>query len=161
MNNLNDYYKYLNNYADMNLTLNPYNMMNSTNYGAVFPTAMEMKNTNNIASSQTGFQRGNMFNNTYSEYNGYKPANLKATSEREDLLMQIDEQRFAMIDLGLYLDVYPNDKNILNEYNNHLKKEQELINTYENKYGPLSLTSKVQTNNWLWNNSPWSWEVQN
>ncbi len=157
MNNLNDYYNYLNNYNDMNLILNPYNTINNV----VYPNNILAKDNPNISTSQIGFQRGNMFNNTYSEYKNYKPVNLKAESEKEELLIQIDEQRFALIDLGLYLDIYPNDKNILNKYNYHLNKQQELINIYENKYGPLTLTSKVQTNNWLWNNSPWSWEVQN
>lgn len=161
MNNLNDYYNYLNNYNDINFMTNPNTIINDMNYQNIFPNNHIIPNTSsNIASSQIGFQRGNMFNNTYSEYKDYKPANLKATNEREDLIMQIDEQRFALIDLGLYLDIYPSDKNILNKYNYHLNKQQELINIYENKYGPLTLTSKVQTNNWLWNNSPWPWEVQ-
>ena len=41
-----------------------------------------------------------------------------------------------------------------------LKKEKELITIYESKYGPMTLNSPVQTNIWLWNNSPWPWEVQ-
>ena len=50
--------------------------------------------------------------------------------------------------------------NILNKYNSYLKKEKELITIYESKYGPMTLNSPVQTNIWLWNNSPWPWEVQ-
>ena len=45
-------------------------------------------------------------------------------------------------------------------YNSYLKKEKELITIYESKYGPMTLNSPVQTNIWLWNNSPWPWEVQ-
>ena len=41
----------------------------------------------------------------------------------------------------------------------YLKKEKELITIYESKYGPMTLNSPVQTNIWLWNNSPWPWEV--
>ena len=90
----------------------------------------------------------------------YKEEELKASTEREDLILQIDENRFAIIELGLYLDLYPNDTNILNKYNSYLKKEKELITIYESKYGPMTLNSPVQTNIWLWNNSPWPWEVQ-
>ena len=102
----------------------------------------------------------NLFNNLYDEYKNYKPQELKASNEREDLILQIDENRFAIIELGLYIDLYSNDTNILNKYNSYLKKEKELITIYESKYGPMTLNSPVQTNIWLWNNSPWPWEVQ-
>ena len=163
MNNLNDYYNYLNNYDDMNFMTNPNTMMNDMNYQNMFPNNYIIPNTgtsSNIADSQIGFKRGNLFNNLYDEYENYKPQELKASSEREDLILQIDENRFATIELGLYLDLYPNDINALNKYNSYLKKEKELITIYESKYGPMTLSSPVQTNIWLWNNSPWPWEVQ-
>ena len=130
MNNLNDYYNYLNNYDDMNFMTNPNTMMNDMNYQNMFPNNYIIPNTgtsSNIADSQIGFKRGNLFNNLYDEYENYKPQELKATNEREDLILQIDENRFATIELGLYLDLYPNDINALNKYNSYLKKEKELI----------------------------------
>lgn len=167
MNNFNDYYNYLNNnYNDMNFMTDPNNMIYDMNTMTAFPNTFMMPNNNisdnsNITDSQTGFKRGNLFNNLYSEYKNYKPNDLKANSEREDLIMQIDEQRFAIIEMNLYLDIYPNDKNALNKFNSYLRKEKELINLYESKYGPMTISSPVQTDNWFWNNSPWPWEVQN
>ena len=167
MNNFNDYYNYLNNnYNDMNFMTDPNNMIYDMNTMTAFPNTFMMPNNNisynsNITDSQTGFKRGNLFNNLYSEYKNYKPNDLKANSERENLIMQIDEQRFAIIEMNLYLDIYPNDKNALNKFNSYLRKEKELINLYESKYGPMTISSPVQTDNWLWNNSPWPWEVQN
>lgn len=163
MNNFNDYYNYLNNYNDMNFMTNPNTMITDMNYQNMFPNNYTIPNTNtnsSIADSKIGFKRGNLFNNLYDEYKNYKPQELKASNEREDLILQIDENRFAIIELGLYLDLYPNDTNILNKYNSYLKKEKELITIYESKYGPMALNSPVQTNIWLWNNSPWPWEVQ-
>ena len=163
MNNFNDYYNYLNNYNDMNFMTNPNTMITDMNYQNMFPNNYTIPNTNinnSITDSQIGFKRGNLFSNLYDEYKNYKPQELKASSEREDLILQIDENRFAIIELGLYLDLYPNDINALNKYNSYLKKEKELITIYEGKYGPMTLNSQVQTNTWLWNNSPWPWEVQ-
>ena len=163
MNNFNDYYNYLNNYNDMNFMTNPNTMMNDMNYQNMFPNNYIMSNTgtsSNIADSQTGFKKGNLFNSLYDEYKNYKPQELKANNEKEDLLLQIDEQRFAMIEMNLYLDLYPNNKEALNRFNTYLKKEKELVTLYESKYGPLTTSSPVQTNNWTWNNSPWPWEVQ-
>lgn len=162
MNNYNDYYNYLNNnYNDMNFMTNPNNMITDMNYQQAFQnTFMQNNPSKEVADTFNGFKRGNMFNNLYSEYNGFKPQELKATGEREDLILQIDEQRFATIDLGLYLDIYPNDQAALNLFNTYLNKEKELKALYESKYGPLTLSSPVQTNNWLWNDGPWPWEVQ-
>ena len=120
MNNINDYYNYLNNYNDMNFMTNPNTMITDMNYQNMFPNNYIAPNTstnNNIADSQIGFKRGNLFSNLYDEYKNYKPQELKASNEREDLILQIDENRFAIIELGLYLDLYPNDINALNKYN--------------------------------------------
>lgn len=164
MNNFNDYYNYPNvNYNDMNFMTDPNNMIYDMNYQNTFTNTFMMPSTNNnnILDTKLGFKRGNIFNNLYDEYKNYKPQELKASSEREDLLLQIDEQRFAMIEMNLYLDLYPNDKSALSKFNTYLKKEKELVAVYESKYGPLTIGSPTQTNNWLWDNSPWPWEVQN
>ena len=112
MNNFNDYYNYLNNYNDMNFMTNPNTMITDMNYQNMFPNNYTIPNTNtnsSITDSQIGFKRGNLFNNLYDEYKNYKPQELKASNEREDLILQIDENRFATIELGLYLDLYQND----------------------------------------------------
>lgn len=160
MNNYNDYYNYINGYTDMNYMTNPNNMIGDLNLQNLYPNNYNTNQNNNLLDTYEGFKRGNMFNNLYDEYKNYKPANLKANSEREDILMQLQEIKFAMIDLGLYLDMYPNDKNILNIFNNYQMKEKELCNLFERKFGPLTFDNEVQTNNWMWNKSPWPWEVQ-
>lgn len=170
MNNFNDYYDYLNSgFSDMNYMTNPNSMIGDLNYQAMPSTTImpkgitnlpDISSNSNIVDTYDGFKRGNMFDNLYDGYKNYKPEELKAGSEREDLIMQIDEQRFAMIDLGLYLDIYPNDRNALSLFNTSLKKEKELITLYESKYGPMTLSSPVQTENYLWIRSPWPWEVQ-
>ena len=96
MNNFNDYYNYLNNYNDINFMTNPNTMITDMNYQNMFPNNYITPNANtnnNIADSQIGFKRGNLFSNLYDEYK-------------------------------------------------------------------MTLNSQVQTNTWLWNNSPWPWEVQ-
>ena len=97
MNNFNDYYNYLNNnYNDMNFLADPNSMIYDMNYQALYPNAV-MPTNNNILDTKLGFKRGNLFNNLYDEYKNYKPQELKANNEKEDLLLQIDEQRFDEI----------------------------------------------------------------
>ncbi len=160
--NFNDYYNYLNGYNDMNYMPNSNQMIEDLNYQSLMPNNMNTSNNqnNNIISTEEGFKRGNMFKNLYDEYKNLKPRKLTANSEREDMLMQIMEYTFAMIDLQLYLDMYPNDKDALKLFNTYLNNKKELTNMFEEKYGPLTIDSEVQRNNWLWDNSPWTWEVQ-
>jgi len=160
--NFNDYYNYLNGYNDMNYMPNSNQMIEDLNYQSLMPNNINTSNNqnNNIISTEEGFKKGNMFKNLYDEYKSFKPRKLTASSEREDMLLQIMEYTFAMIDLQLYLDIYPNDKDALRLFNTYLSNKKELTNMFEQKYGPLTIDGEVQINNWLWDNSPWPWEVQ-
>ena len=156
---MNDYYNYLNGYSDMNYMTNPNNMIGDLNYQSLMPNNKINQNSN-ILDSYEGFKRGNMFGNLYDPYKNYKPEELKAQSEREDILMQLQELNFAMIDLGLYLDLNGNDRNAINKFNEYRRQEKELCKMFEKKYGPLTFDSMEVTNSWTWDNGPWPWEVQ-
>lgn len=158
---MNDYYNYLNGFTDMNYMTNPNNMIGDLNYQSLMPN-MQNKNSEmgSVLDSYEGFKRGNMFGNLYDPYRNYKPEELKANSEREDMLMQLQELKFAMIELGLYLDLNDKDRNALNLFNEYQKKEKELCKMFENKYGPLTFDSMEYKNTWTWDNGPWPWEVQ-
>lgn len=169
--NFNDYYNYVNGYSDFNYMANPNNMINDLNYQSLMPnddlkfqnfksSGNNASNNNGILDSYEGFKRGNMYAYLYDPYKNYKPSELKANSEREDMLMQIQELKFAMIDLGLYLDLNDNDQNAIKLFNDYLKKEKELCKMFENKYGPLTFDNNLVGSSWKWDNGPWPWEVQ-
>ena len=158
---MNDYYNYLNGFTDMNYMTNPNNMIGDLNYQSLMPNMQTQNNEmNSVLDSYEGFKRGNMFGNLYDPYRNYKPEELKANSEREDMLMQLQELKFAMIELGLYLDLNDKDRNALNLFNEYQKKEKELCKMFEQKYGPLTFDSMEYKNSWTWDNGPWPWEVQ-
>ena len=158
---MNDYYNYLNGFTDMNYMTNPNNMIGDLNYQSLMPNMQTQSNEmSSVLDSYEGFKRGNMFGNLYDPYRNYKPQELKAGSEREDMLMQLQELKFAMIELGLYLDLNDKDRNALNLFNEYQRKEKELCKMFENKYGPLTFDSMEYKNTWTWDNGPWPWEVQ-
>lgn len=160
--NFNDYFNYLNEYNDMNYMPNSNQIIEDLNYQSLMPNNMNTSNNQNknIINTEEGFKRGNMFKNLYDEYKNFKPRKLAASSEREDMILQIMEYTFAIIDLQLYLDMYPNDRDALKLFNTYLNNKKDLTNIFEEKYGPLTIDSEAQRNNWLWDNSPWPWEVQ-
>ena len=115
---------------------------------------------NDLTNPKEAFIRGNLFNNLYSPYKSYKYRELKASSEKNNLLLNILIYHFALTDLALYLDNYPSDKNMLNVYNNYLNNKKRLVADYEKMYGPLTLTGdNLGYNDWHWSSSPWPWEV--
>ena len=106
-----------------------------------------------------GFIKGNLFANLYDPYKNYKPAELNPKNEREALLYQVMQYKFALIELNLYLDTHPNDKEMIKLYNKYLKTEKQMCDKYESMYGPLILGSEhVGKNTWNWKKSPWPWE---
>lgn len=110
---------------------------------------------NNLYEPYQGFIRGNMFKNLYDNYS--KVYDIKPMNEQAELLTYLDMFDFACIDLGLYLDIYPNDNNIIQIYNQLNNEKMKVLNEYEKNYG--SISSNNNSNTWSWINTPWPWEV--
>lgn len=116
-------------------------------------------NQPNIYEPYEGFIRGNMFQNLYDPYKNQRPYEIKPMNEQAKMLTNIDSLGFAMIDLNLYLDVNPNDQKAINLYNQYRNQKEELLKTYEKKYGPLLLSSDaLEKTPWAWDDKPWPWE---
>jgi spore coat protein JB len=123
------------------------------------PTEMNLTNINNLANPKEGFLRGNLFNNLYDPYKNYKYTKLNPTNKKEEMLFNILMYKFALKELNLYLDNFPNNTQILNLYNQYLLEEKKLCNQYQKNYGPLTIDSEnIESNNWKWIKSPWPWE---
>lgn len=112
----------------------------------------------NLFEPYQGFIRGNMYKNLYSPFG--KTYELKPMNEQAEILTYIDALDFACIDLGLYLDIYPDNVQMIQLYNQLNDEKKQFKKQYEDKYGPLTLDSKaLNTMPWSWDNNPWPWEV--
>lgn len=162
MNNFNDYYNYMignGNIPNNNPITNMNEMMNYDN--SVFEKTFMNNNIPYLYKPEEGFTKGNMYTNLYNQYKDYKPATIISRSEKEDLLNQIRMYKFAATDLSFYLDINPkNNSNLINMYNYYITKTKELMDKYEKTYGPLTCSSIMPTNDFVWNNSPWPWESE-
>ena len=111
--------------------------------------------------SAKGFIRGNMFDNLYDQYRNYVPSQINSQNDRQSLLEKVMQYNFALTDLNLYLDNYPNDAEVIKIFNNYRNMYLNAVSNFEKSYGPLeTVNNPVNTNNWVWNKSPWPWEVQ-
>lgn len=79
--------------------------------------------------------------------------------KRREMMMQIRELDFAIIELGLYLDTHPDDEKALCLHREYCKKVKDLKDKYQKVYGPLSIY--YPCNKWRWLEEPWPWERGN
>jgi len=139
-----------------NMTKDYYNYANNNYNQPLYNQNIQDKQ---IYDPYNGFIRGNMFPELYNSYKLNKPLEITPMNEQAELLTYVDALTFAMIDLNLYLDVYPNDREALELFNQYRMQADEYTKKYENKYGPLELTSNsLNTFPWAWDNAPWPWE---
>ena len=116
-------------------------------------------NNYNLSDPYVGYINGNLFTNLYNPYKNYIPNELKPMDEQEYLRELIQIYDFAAHDLNLYLDINPDDSEVIklrSEYVNELKKATL---EYENKYGAIDLESSTLSNSpWGWDTLNWPWD---
>lgn len=146
MNNYPNFKNY--NYADMyNNQLNTYN---EKNYN---------QSNEYLFDAYNGFIRGNLFKKSYDPYLRQEPYDVKPMNEQAELLTNIDALCFAMTDLNLYLDIYSDDTNMINLFNQYRIQKENLTKEYESKYGPITLNSdSLNSYPWAWDDMPWPWD---
>ena len=100
-----------------------------------------LRNDTNLFNPENGYNLGNMFTDLYDPYKNYKPAKLKASNKKEELYLQLSRVSFAMHEMNLYLDLHPEDRKILQLFNDYRKMFVELEKKYESEFGPLTTCS--------------------
>ena len=74
---------------------------------------------------------------------------------KNKLLLRLSAAQFAMFETRLFLDTHPDDEDALAMHNKYATKYNALKQEYEEKYGPLTLSSS-NSDDWLKN--PWPWD---
>ena len=103
----------------------------------------------NILSAEEGFLRGNMFDNEYKSYKDKTYLPIKVNDDKEYLLINIMKYSFAINDLNLYLDIYPDNKEAFNLFNEYISKLNILEEEYIKMYGPLEINTVEDKFLWL------------
>ena len=106
---------------------------------------------------EEGFVKGNMFKNLYDEYKDYKPYTIKVKTERESMLVKLMMLDFAINDLNLYLEIYPDDKECYQLFTKYCLAYEKLLHEYEKKYQVLDVNHDT-FGKYTWFKNPWPWE---
>lgn len=147
-------------YPDMNAFSNIFLSSNANSNNQMNSNNSQMNQNNNLAEPYEGFIRGNLFNNLYQQYKNYRPARLVPDNEQAELLLNVNQLSFAAHELNLYLDVYPNDTNMINLFNQYQAMANEAVRQYESKYGPLTVNTPSNTDRFSWEAYSWPWEME-
>ncbi|WIV13298.1 spore coat protein CotJB [Proteiniborus sp. MB09-C3] len=79
-------------------------------------------------------------------------------NNQAELLEQLMEVGFVLVETNLYLDTHPEDERALRLHNTFSQKYDELTCFYESQYGPLKFTSMSRFP-WQYVDEPWPWDV--
>ncbi len=82
-----------------------------------------------------------------------------AGNEQKKLLFDIGMIDFVIVEMTLYLDTHPYDKEAIAYMNHYTKMKNQATREYNMKYGPLSVSSIENCQNeWKWALQPMPWE---
>lgn len=83
------------------------------------------------------------------------------SNDKEMLLNGIGLFSFAMVDMGLYLDTHPQDREALHLFRQYAGNKASLQKEYAMKYGPLTLedAKDCKSDYWSWAMMEMPWEL--
>ena len=82
------------------------------------------------------------------------------SNEQQKLLHDIGILGFVVIELTLYLDTHPTDRNAMEYLNHYNRMSNQAKKEYARKFGPLTvaLADTSDCNDWNWATLPMPWE---
>ena len=86
--------------------------------------------------------------------------NTHFSNEQEKLLHDIGILGFIVIELTLYLDTHPTDRNAMEYLNHYNRMSNQAKKEYSKKFGPLTvaLADTSDCSDWNWATLPMPWE---
>ena len=78
--------------------------------------------------------------------------------EQMNLLKELMEVEFVVLETALYLDTHPNDPVALYRHKMYTDQLKQVKDAYEMQYGPMTIFGHEYGDNWRYINSPWPWE---
>lgn len=85
--------------------------------------------------------------------------NSRMNTEQERMLHDIGVVSFVAIEMTLYLDTHPLDREAMEYFNHYMRMKNQMMRDYAVKFGPLSLSvADSSSKEWKWALQPMPWE---
>ena len=158
----NSYYNQMRNNYRQNSNMNNFDSSYFFDENMIDDFMSNMPTTNNsmtLSDPKTGYSRGNLFSNLYSEYKNYKPRKLSSNDPKTKLWLELSEACFSAHEINLYLDINPDDDSMIRLFNDYRRKADKLKEEYESKYGPICVSSNsMEGFPFAWVSTGFPWE---
>lgn len=82
----------------------------------------------------------------------------EATNHKDQLLKDIGIVDFILIELTLYLDTHPMDRNAMEYFNHYNRIRNQMEKEFSQKYYPLNTRMAESSKEWRWGATPLPWE---
>ncbi|PTM59290.1 spore coat protein CotJB [Desmospora activa] len=84
----------------------------------------------------------------------------KRKTQYDQMLKEIQVVDFVLVELTLYLDTHPHDREAIGQYNHYMEQSRHLKHHFECMFGPLThFGGSPSTDPWSWHEAPWPWQV--
>ena len=80
--------------------------------------------------------------------------------DRMEMLKQITALDFVVVDLNLYLNTHPTDREAITKFNQTVMQVKALKQNYERLYGMLTSQDSCSAYPWQWLSQPWPWQYE-
>lgn len=79
-------------------------------------------------------------------------------TDKEQLMREYNQAVFAVLELVLFLDTHPYDREALAAHRHYVMMAASLRAEYERLFGPLTSAAVTNTHCWDWIEGPWPWQ---
>lgn len=86
--------------------------------------------------------------------------NSRCISNCAALKKRFQQLEFAICEVVLYLDAYPNCTRALNLYRQLLDERNRIFEAIEEQCGPITKYGNYSNTSWQWVNGPWPWSYE-
>jgi spore coat protein JB len=85
---------------------------------------------------------------------------MSSNRDRLKLLEEIAALEFTVIELNLYLNTHPRDREALSEFNKAVTGVKALKEVYDKNFGMITSQDSFSSYPWEWLAEPWPWEYE-
>ncbi|WP_309120577.1 spore coat protein CotJB [Paenibacillus sp.] len=77
-----------------------------------------------------------------------------------DLMRQMQETDFVLVELNLYLDTHPDDQAAIAQFNQYVQRSMAIKHQFQSMFGPLyHFGVSYSPMPFAWKEAPWPWQV--
>lgn len=74
------------------------------------------------------------------------------------LMARLSRLDFAIVELAMYLDSYPDNPDALDYYRKLMTEREQVAAEYTSTCGPITIYDNKNPARWEWGQSPWPWQ---